>query len=82
MAIVVEGRIADGDSGLYTALAARAILGATQESRPPGFTGFGDEPDYDDRDRAAWTGTGSLPAWARDGKAAPEDADFLAEARA
>ncbi|WP_279358201.1 hypothetical protein [Methylobacterium indicum] len=82
MAIAAEGRAADSDAGLYLTLAARAILGATGESLPPGFTGFGDEPDHDDRDRAAWTGSGSLPAWAQSGKAAPDDADFLVEARA
>ncbi|KMO30728.1 hypothetical protein VQ02_27615 [Methylobacterium variabile] len=79
LALSLEGTSVEGDTDVA---AARAILSATQESLPPGFIGFGDEPDYDDRDRAAWTGSGSLPAWARDGKAAPEDADFQVEARA
>ncbi|MFH6783573.1 MULTISPECIES: hypothetical protein [Methylobacterium] len=79
LALSLEGTSVEGDTDVA---AARAILSATQEGLPPGFIGFGDEPDYDDRDRAAWTGTGSLPAWARDGKAAPDDADFLAEGRA
>ncbi|KMO20632.1 hypothetical protein [Methylobacterium platani] len=79
LALSLEGTSVEGDTDVA---AACAILSATQEKLPPGFIGFGDEPDYDDRDRAAWTGSGSLPAWAQAGKAAPDDADFLVEARA
>ncbi|SFV06183.1 hypothetical protein SAMN02799631_04368 [Methylobacterium sp. 174MFSha1.1] len=79
LAMSLEGTSVEGDTDVA---AARAILSATRETLPLGFIGFGDEPDHGDRDRAAWTGIGSLPAWARDGKAAPDDADFLTETRA
>ncbi len=31
---------------------------------PPRFSGFGDEPDTSERDRALYAAPGSLPAWA------------------
>ncbi len=42
----------------------RAVLAVTGTPLPPGFVGFGDEPDYKQRDRALFDPPGSLPAWA------------------
>lgn len=42
----------------------RAMLAFTETTMPPGFVGFGDEPDAKARDAALYAGTGSLPAWA------------------
>jgi hypothetical protein len=42
----------------------RAMLALTETTMPPGFVGFGDEPDLRARDVALYSGAGSLPAWA------------------
>jgi hypothetical protein len=42
----------------------RAALAFTSASLPPGFVGFGDEPDCRERDDVLHSGEGALPAWA------------------
>ncbi len=39
----------------------RAVLAVPVRRSPPGFVGFGDEPDYKQRDRAPFDPPGSLP---------------------
>ena len=55
----------------------RAVLAITGTALPPGFAGFGDEPDSLARDAALFSGQGSLPAWAiakaEAGDAEPDD---------
>lgn len=42
----------------------RAVLAFTSTPLPPGFVGFGDEPDHGESDDALHAGPGALPAWA------------------
>ncbi|TXM64445.1 hypothetical protein FV226_26505 [Methylobacterium sp. WL12] len=42
----------------------RAVLAITGTALPPGFAGFGDEPDSMARDAVLFRAQGSLPAWA------------------
>ena len=42
----------------------RSILAMTGTDLPPRFSGFGDEPDVGERDRALYNAPGALPAWA------------------
>ncbi|TXM97250.1 hypothetical protein FV242_32030 [Methylobacterium sp. WL64] len=42
----------------------RSILVMTGTELPPRFSGFGDEPDVKERDRALYNAPGALPAWA------------------
>lgn len=55
---------------------ARAIIGFTGIPLPPEFVGFGDEPDYAERDEAVMARPGRLPAWALDGRSEPYPADL------
>lgn len=62
---------------LAAVVATRALLAVTGTALPPGFSGFGDEPDCSERDAALFDKPGSLPAWAvaeaeaEDGAASP-----------
>jgi hypothetical protein len=52
----------------------RAVLAITGTALPPGFCGFGDEPDSPERNDALFAAQGSLPAWAiAEAEAADED---------
>ena len=42
----------------------RSILAMTGTELPPRFSGFGDEQDVNERDRALYNAPGALPAWA------------------
>ncbi|MCJ2070059.1 hypothetical protein MKK75_14855 [Methylobacterium sp. J-030] len=42
----------------------RSVLALTGTDLPPRFSGFGDEDDVGERDRALYAAPGSLPAWA------------------
>ncbi|MCJ2039568.1 hypothetical protein MKK55_11535 [Methylobacterium sp. J-059] len=54
-------------------VATRALLGVTGTALPPGFSGFGDEPDCSERDAALFDRPGSLPAWAIAAAEAPDE---------
>jgi len=60
----------------------RAALSITGTPLPPGFGGFGDEPDFKERDRALFNRPGSLPAWAIAEIEAEDAADDMQEATA
>ena len=65
-AILVEADFTSNDPTVTAAVGlTRAVLAFTGEPLPPGFAGFGDEPDHRERDQALHNGPeGHLPAWA------------------
>lgn len=63
--VLTEGDYFDADPTITAAVSlTRAVMAFTGTPYPVGFVGFGDEPDMMERDRAVYSGTGSLPAWA------------------
>ncbi|MDE4915260.1 hypothetical protein PQI07_32255 [Methylobacterium sp. 092160098-2] len=64
-AILTEANYTNQDPTTVAAVGmTRAALAFSGASLPPGFVGFGDEPDHKERDTALHAGEGSLPAWA------------------
>jgi hypothetical protein len=64
-AILTEADYTNQDPTTVAAVGmTRAALAFSGASLPPGFVGFGDEPDHKERDTALHAGEGSLPAWA------------------
>ena len=65
-AILVEADFTSNDPTVTAAVGlTRAVLAFTGAPLPPGFAGFGDEPDHRERDQALHDGPeGHLPAWA------------------
>ena len=65
-AILIEADFTSNDPTVTAAVGmTRAVLAFTGAPLPPGFAGFGDEPDHRERDEALHAGPdGHLPAWA------------------
>lgn len=83
-AILIEADFRENDPTITAAVGlTRAVLAATGTPLPPGFVGFGDEPDHEERDNALHTASnGRLPEWAiaqaeakLDAEDAQDDAD-------
>ena len=84
MAVMLEGESygerQDPDSRRAVAFV-RAVVSCLGLSLPAEFPGFGDEPDYLDRDNAIMARPGRLPAWALDGRSEPYPSDLSGGAR-
>ncbi|MDR7039862.1 hypothetical protein J2X36_004640 [Methylobacterium sp. BE186] len=64
-ALYLEGTVcADTPEALRQAVLVRAALSVTGAALPPGFMGFGDEPEFREREQAALHRIGRIPAWA------------------
>jgi hypothetical protein len=65
-AILIECDFTSNDPTITAAVGlTRAILATTGTALPPGFVGFGDEPDHGERDDALHAASdGKLPEWA------------------
>ncbi|WP_342152899.1 hypothetical protein [Methylorubrum sp. SB2] len=68
LALHTEGAVCgvdEGDDEFVPVSAARAILSVTGASPPPDFMGYGNEPDFRERERAALHDRpGRIPDWA------------------
>jgi hypothetical protein len=64
-AILAECDPTDRDPATLAAVGlTRAVLAFTGTPLPSGFSGFGDEPDFKERDDALQRGSYTIPSWA------------------